>query len=249
MSNEISKHTNQLQNYIDAINNVAIVIELDNDFNILNVNDTFIKRTGYTKEELINSNLDDILKGSRTHIFLKELKELLNKNETVKYSNKFITKQNEEFFVKNTYINLDHENVKHLAIGFSITSEVVEKKEFNKKVVEKIREANQKEQESKKTIMDMTSRLEQYESYLKSLKRDTELFKEKVLIKSRQIVSFEEQLATIDAKYQKLLASKNKEIEVYNKASITLKIENEKLQKQNEDLRKSLLKLQKELEK
>ncbi len=249
LEEKVLERTQELQNYIDAINNVAMVIEFDNDFNILSVNETFIKKSGYKEEELLKLNLDDILEGSRSNIFLKELKESLSKSEIVKYSNRFLNKNNEEFFLKNAYFTIDEKNKKHMVIGFSVTNETLEKKEFNKKVIEKIREANSNDLKNKKTIANMTLRLEQYETYLKSLKKDTEILKEKLIIKNRQIISFEEQLATIDKKYQNIIASKNKEMETYSRTIHTLRTENEKLHDENDDLKRAILKLQKEAEK
>lgn len=250
LETKVFERTLELQNYIDAINNVAMVIEFDDEFNITDVNDTFISRSGYSKQELLSLNLNDILEGSRAGIFLKELKEALSHNETVKYSNKYVSKdKSHEFFVKNTYFSIESETKKHMSIGFSVTNETIEKKEFNKKVIEKIREANQHDLENRKTISNLTQRIEQYENYLRAMKKDIEVFKQKLIIKSRQIISFEEQLGGVDKKYQNIMASKNKEIETFNRSVHTLKIENENLHNENEDLKRTIKKLQKELEK
>lgn len=252
LETKVFERTLELQNYIDAINNVAIVIEFDDNFNITDVNDTFVNRIGYSKTELLELNLTDILEGSRASIFLKELKDALNHNETVKYNNKFISKdKGYEFFVKNSYftIELEENKKKHMAIGFSVTNETLEKKEFNKKVIEKIREVNQHDLENRKTISKLTQRIEQYDNYLRSMQKDIEVYKNKLIIKSRQIISFEEQLSTVDKKYQNIMVSKNKEIETFNKSIRILKDENEKLHNENEDLKHTIKNLQKELEK
>ena len=252
LETKVFERTLELQNYIDAINNVAMVIEFDDEFNITDVNDTFVSRIGFSKEELLELNLTDILEGSRANIFLKELKESLSHSETVKYSNKFISKDKKhEFFVKNTYfsIEFDTNNVKHMAIGFSVTNETLEKKEFNKKVMEKIREANQNDMQNKKTISTLTARIEQYENYLRSVQKDIEVYKQKLIIKSRQIISFEEQLASVDKKYQNIMVSKNREIETFNRSIHTLKTENENLHNENDELKRLIKNLQKDLEK
>jgi chromosome segregation ATPase len=196
----------------------------------------FLEESLYTKEELENLNLTDLIHPDIPKDAIDKTWEFIRKGEVWSGNTKFITKEKEIFYLKNTIFKLkNNTKTEYITIGFSTTKESTEKREFQKKVVKSIQEFNKKEYSYKKLINELNDNLKQLEAYIPRLQQELEEQKAKTMSKHRQLEHYEMQMHNVDEKYYGHMTVKSKEVDEYSKIISTLKQEKTALIEKNKD--------------
>lgn len=236
--------TKQAENerYLDIIEQVAIVSKTDLSANITFVNDIYCQASGYTKDELIGSNQRIIRHEDMPTVFFDTLWNSLRAKQVWKGKIKNKAKDGSVYFINATIFPVfdqTGENViEYMAVGFLITEEEMEKREYQKKVIQNIKESKVTQSELKQQIKELEYRL--------SLSDNVNIVFEKLESEKRKT----SRLLTQVDHYEKLIEKKVHELDEYkvktNKQIIAYNEENHKLSDQVSGEKKEFDKLKDE---
>lgn len=223
---QLEEKQNELEKYLEAVDQVALIYKMDGDGKISFANKSLLETSKYTLEELQEVNFDGLIHPDIPKEQLDKTWESLKKGEIWSGNTKFVTKDKEIFYLKNTIFKIFVNNKEEfITIGFSTTKEHLEKREFQKKVIKSIQEFNKKEHSYKKLIEDLVDKNKQLESYISRLKEELEDQKAKTLSRQKQLDHYELQMHNVDEKYHDHMSSKTKEVNEYTKLLNSLKRE------------------------
>ena len=223
---QLEEKQNELKKYLQAVDNVALIYKMNDKGKILFANNSFLEISKYNSDEIEDLNFNDLIHPDIPKDFLDKTWETLRNGKIWNGNTKFIDKNQEVFYLKNTIFKLESDsNIEYITIGFSTTKENNEKREFQRKVIKAIEEFNKKEFTYKKTIEDLTTRNRQLEIYLPIIQNELEEQKAKTLSRQRQLEHYELQMHNVDEKYHEHMSSKSKEAEEYSKNIMLLKQE------------------------
>lgn len=108
----------ELSNYKDALDSNNIIIKTDNDFNITFANKLFEVTTSYSSSELINKNFSTLKHADTSLEIFDSIKNSISVNISWSGTIKYITKDENIFFVADTYVMATHD--KHGVINGSL---------------------------------------------------------------------------------------------------------------------------------
>ena len=223
---QLEEKQNELKKYLQAVDNVALIYKMNDKGKILFANNSFLEISKYNSDEIEDLNFNDLIHPDIPKDFLDKTWETLRNGKIWNGNTKFIDKNQEVFYLKNTIFKLESDsNIEYITIGFSTTKENNEKREFQRKVIKAIEEFNKKEFTYKKTIEDLTTRNRQLEIYLPIIQNELEEQKAKTLSRQRQLEYYELQMHNVDEKYYDRISNKKKEADEYAKNILTLKQE------------------------
>ena len=223
---KLEEKQNELKKYLQAVDNVALIYKMNDKGKILFANNSFLEISKYNSDEIEDLNFNDLIHPDIPKDFLDKTWETLRNGKIWNGNTKFIDKNQEVFYLKNTIFKLESDsNIEYITIGFSTTKENNEKREFQRKVIKAIEEFNKKEFTYKKTIEDLTTRNRQLEIYLPIIQNELEEQKAKTLSRQRQLEHYELQMHNVDEKYYDRISNKKKEADEYAKNILTLKQE------------------------
>lgn len=223
---QLEEKQNELKKYLQAVDNVALIYKMNDKGKILFANNSFLEISKYNSDEIEDLNFNDLIHPDIPKDFLDKTWETLRNGKIWNGKTKFIDKNQEVFYLKNTIFKLESDsNIEYITIGFSTTKENNEKREFQRKVIKAIEEFNKKEFTYKKTIEDLTTRNRQLEIYLPIIQNELEEQKAKTLSRQRQLEHYELQMHNVDEKYYDRISNKKKEADEYAKNILTLKQE------------------------
>jgi CheY-like chemotaxis protein len=208
---ELQDKQKEFQKYLDAVDSVALIYKMDENGVISFANKSLLDTSKYTLEELKNINFSELIHPDIPKQAIESTWQTIREGNIWTGNTKFITKNKESFYLKNTIFKLaSHE---YITIGFSTTQENLEKREFQKKVMKSIQEFNKKEYTYKKLIIELNDKLKQLESYVPKLQEELEEQKAKTLSRQRQLDHYEMQMHNVDEKYLGHMSTKSKEAE------------------------------------
>ena len=224
---QLQDKQNELQKYLDAVDSVALIYKMDENGNISFANKSLLETSKYTLEEIKNLNFNELIHPNVPKQSIEDTWKILKDGKIWTGNTKFITKDKESFYLKNTVFKLEstHNEDEYITIGFSTTQENNEKREFQKKVIKSIQEFNKREYTYKKVITELTERVKQLESYLPRLQEELEDQKEKTQNRQRQLDHYEMQMHNVDEKYYGTMTVKAKEAEEYARTLAMIKQE------------------------
>ena len=223
---QLEEKQNELKKYLQAVDNVALIYKMNDKGKILFANNSFLEISKYNSDEIEDLNFNDLIHPDIPKDFLDKTWETLRNGKIWNGNTKFIDKNQEVFYLKNTIFKLESDsNIEYITIGFSTTKENNEKREFQRKVIKAIEEFNKKEFTYKKTIEDLTTRNRQLEIYLPIIQNELEEQKAKTLSRQRQLEHYELQMHNVDEQYYDRISNKKKEADEYAKNILTLKQE------------------------
>lgn len=223
---QLEEKQNELKKYLQAVDNVALIYKMNDKGKVLFANNSFLEISKYNSDEIEDLNFNDLIHPDIPKDFLDKTWETLRNGKIWNGNTKFIDKNQEVFYLKNTIFKLESDsNIEYITIGFSTTKENNEKREFQRKVIKAIEEFNKKEFTYKKTIEDLTTRNRQLEIYLPIIQNELEEQKAKTLSRQRQLEHYELQMHNVDEKYYDRISNKKKEADEYAKNILTLKQE------------------------
>ena len=245
---KLEEKRKEFEKYLDAVDHVALIYKMDDNGNITFANKSLLETSKYTLEELINLNFTNLIHPDIPKEATDKIWGILRNGEIWSGNTKFITKENESFYLKNTIFKLEiGSKNEYITIGFSTTKESMEKREFHKKVIQSIQEFNKKEHSYKKLILELNEKNKQLESYLPRLKEELEEQKAKTLSRQRQLEHYELQMYNVDEKYHGHMTTKSKEAEEYSRNILSIKQEKANLLEKNKDALHEIEAQQKEI--
>jgi PAS domain S-box-containing protein len=245
---ELQEKQIELQKYLEAVDSVALIYKMDENGIISFANKSLLNTSKYTLEELKNINFSELIHPEVPKQSIEETWEILKKGKIWTGNTKFIARDKEAFYLKNTIFKIkSNYKDEYITIGFSTTQENLEKREFQKKVMKSIQEFNKKEYSYKKLIIELNDKVKQLESYIPRLQEELEEQKVKTLSRQRQLDHYEMQMHNVDEKYLVHMSSKSKEAEEYAKTLAMVKQEKNHLAEKNKEFNDEIVATKKEL--
>jgi PAS domain S-box-containing protein len=245
---ELQDKQKELQKYLDAVDSVAMIYKMDENGNILFANKSMLETSKYTLEEIKEIGFYGLIHPDIPKDYLEETWKTLKNDEPWTGNTKFLAKDNEAFYLKNTIFKQKTDSkIEYITIGFSTTKENNEKREFQKKVIKTIQEFNKKEFTYKKNIQELTDKLSQVESYIPKLEEELEEQKAKTANRQRQLDHYEMQMHNVDEKYYGTMTVKAKEAEEYARTLAMIKQEKNLLAEKFRDANDEIIATKKEL--
>ena len=249
ISNELNEKKEELENYLEAVDTVASIFKMNDDGKILFANKSLLEISEYSKEEFENLNFSELIHPDVSKESIEKTWEIIRKNEIWNGNTKFISKNKEAFYLKNTVFKVVKDSkAEYITIGFSTTKESLEKREFQKKVLKSIQEFNKKEHSYKKLIEELSQSNQQLEAYIPRLVKELEEQKTKTVNSQRQLDHYELQMHNVDEKYSGHMSVKSKEVEDFSKNIAFLKQEKANLIEKNKNAILEIEATKKELE-
>lgn len=208
-------YINELEEYLNTINKVAIVIIFDINGKILYVNDFMIEVSKYLEEELLEQNYNftchpDV---SKT-IFSKQWNQIQDSKKW-KGKLKHLAKNDSIFYTNTTIIPVinkeDKKKKKFISINFLTTKEENKKRDYKKKVLYNLQETKRVYQVAQDKIDELRIEISKYGNISKY---DDELEKEKKVSAKyyEEIKDFESKIARLDEKHRILTYGVNDKI-------------------------------------
>ena len=99
---QLDEKKEELENYLEAVDHVALIFRMNDEGNITFGNSSFLEASSYTKDELENLNLTDLMHSDIQKDAIDKTWEFIRKGEVWSGNTKFITKEKEVFYLKNT---------------------------------------------------------------------------------------------------------------------------------------------------
>ena len=232
----------EIGNYLKAVDKVSLIYKMHEDGKITYMNESMKEVSKYTDEELLELNFGDIIHPDIPKNYLDETWTQIKDNKLWKGNTKFISKDNEVFYLNNTIFKIN--NVlkdEYITISFLNTKENLEKRDFHKKVILNIKEANKKENELKIIINNLNNEMEGYKTLISNYDEDNlSKLEHRITTKEKQIKLLESEKMQFQDKYDKMLKNKKDEIEHHINNAQKLKMNTDKLKlevkTQNEEL-------------
>ena len=245
---ELQDKQKEFQKYLDAVDSVALIYKMDENGVISFANKSLLEASRYTLEELKTINFNELIHPDAPKQSIENTWEIIKKGKIWTGNTKFITKDKEAFYLKNTIFKLEsNHKEEYITIGFSTTKENLEKREFQKKVMKSIQEFNKKEYSYKKLIIELNDKIKELEAFIPKLQLELEEQKTKTLSRQRQLDHYEMQMHNVDEKYLDRLSLKNKEAEECAKTLAMIKQEKGHLLEKNKEFNEEIVATKKEL--
>ena len=144
----IIENEKELSEYMDFINSIATIIKVDTSDNIIEANQFFCGMIEQEEEELLGSNIVNYIHQDAVPKAFKELRNTIKMGDSWKGKLKFVTADDETFFLRTTNIprkNVDTNDIEgYISIGFLANDEEAEKKETISKAKTNIMEQKHK---------------------------------------------------------------------------------------------------------
>ena len=245
---QLDEKQKELAIYLEAVDNVALIYKMNDEGKITFANKGLLEASLYSEEEIENLHFDELIHPDIPKNSIDKTWEFLREGKIWSGNTKFIGKNKEAFYLKNTIFKIKTNSIdEYITIGFSTTKENNEKREFHKKVLMNVQEFNKKEYLYKKEISELTDKLKQLELHIPRLYEELEDQKAKTLSKNRQLEHHEMQMHNVDEKYYGHMTVKSKEVDEYSKVISGLRQENAKFKEKNEALQEEVIATKKEL--
>ena len=249
----VTNQQKEIEQYLDIINQVAIISKTDLGGNITYANKIFCEVSGYSRSELMGKNHRLVRHPDMPTSAFDNLWQTIKANRVWKGKVKNLSKDGSSYFVDATIMPIKDEvedkTIGYMAIRFLTDDLDGNKEDMMKKVREDIMKSRKQAFEEKKKVTALEIELELLKKQGGSVSDDqihlseaVAREKKKVKILNQQIRSYEVDIKNIDTKVEKatkILQEKNKEMQDRLKT-----ISNEK-----EDLQNKVISLQTELNK
>ena len=202
----------ELSEYVNVVNQVAIVSKTDKNGIITYVNDFFCEVSGFSKEELIGSNHNIVRHPNNSKQFYKNMWDELNKGNIWKGKIKNTSKNKEDYFLISTIIPIfdkyDEKIIEYVGVNFLTTEIEVKNREFKMKVMYNLQETKRININARKKIDDLQNELKKYKDVdlLKNAFHDEKKKNDKLI---GYITSLEDDISTAEVKVQKITQDAN----------------------------------------
>ncbi|MFK2822422.1 response regulator [Arcobacter sp. YIC-80] len=241
----IIKQKKELEKYLNAIDNVAIVSKTDTKGKIIFANDIFCEMAQYTREELYGKPHNIVRHPDMPRAAFEELWKTIKNGDTWQGKVKNKAKDGTAYYVNATIIpifdDIGDEIIEYVGIRFLTTNDELEKREFKKRVLQNIQETKKQHISSQKKIKLLEEQLNTYANIdLGSLNRDILELKQKCDSQNKQLNYYEDEFKTLKEKNTYITNTANEKVKKASKLAINLKSENDKLLEENKELKKEV---------
>ena len=241
----IKKQKRELERYLSAIDNVAIVSKTDTKGKIIFANDIFCEIAQYTKEELYGKPHNMVRHPDMPKAAFQDLWKTVQSGETWQGKVKNRAKDGSAYYVNATIIpifdDFGEDIIEFVGIRFLTTDDELEKREFKKKVLQNIQDTKKKEMDSQKQIKLLEDQLKNYTDLdLTSINRQILDLRERNEKLYSQVVHYEVEMKDIKAKNSTLTTLANEKVKKASMIAIQLKKEHEKSTRENSSLKEEI---------
>ncbi len=198
----------QLKQFTDVIDKVAIVSRTDLKGVITYANDFFCDISGYKKEELIGQTHNIVRHPDMSKSVYQELWKDIQAGKTWEGTIKNKTKADEAYFVHAVIIpllDIDNNIKEYIGIRFLTTNEEIEKRNFKKKVMTNYMEFKKTNINAIEMISSLNKELEQVKNEYSSYKNRVSKIESKYKKAVNQIEFYENGSKDKDTQYHKVL--------------------------------------------
>ena len=236
MQNKLDFKQKEIENYIEAVNKVSLIFKMSEDGNISYMNESMRLVSKYEKNEIKKLNFNDIIHPDIPKKYIEETWEKVKHGELWEGNTKFISKDNEVFYLNNSIFKIENfEKEEYITIAFLNTKENLKKRDFQRKVLLSIKDANKKEYELKNTIKTLNQKIKSYEKTNDNQNSTFNKTLEKLESKEKRIQFLEKEILESNSKFDSMLKKKRDELEMHINTAQKYKIE---IDKQKEDIKK-----------
>lgn len=236
----IKKQKKELERYLSAIDNVAIVSKTNTKGKIVFANDIFCDIAQYTREELYGKAHNMVRHPDMPKAAFKELWTTIQSGETWQGKVKNQAKDGSAYYVNATIIpifdDFGEDIIEFVGIRFLTTDDELEKREFKKRVIQNIQDTKRKEIDNLKQIKDLESKLVNHSSH----KNELLDLRDKTVSLSSQINYYEDEMKDIRDKNIHITNSANEKVKKASVLAVQLKKENDIYEKENTSLKEEL---------
>jgi PAS domain S-box-containing protein len=246
----IIKQKEELDSYLSAIDNVAIISKTDISGVITFANDFFCELSEYKREELIGKPHNVIRHPENSKELFSNLWQTIKEGNIWNGKIKNLGKNGNIYYVNTTiipiYDDLGIEIIEYIAIRFLTTQEELSKREFRKKVIDNI-------QQSKKKEFKYIKKIAELENYLNIYNNKTSIDEIEVLNKRNrnlisQIEQYENEIKEMRFSSEKLIKTTNEKVKNHFAISSQLGNTNQRNSKIIKDLENEILLKKKAIE-
>ncbi len=205
----------EIKNYLEAVDKVSLIYKMYENGKITYMNESMKEVTKYNDEDIKELNFSDIIHPDITKKSIEDTWTQIKSNKLWRGNTKFISKDKEVFYLNNTIFKINNLlEDEYITISFLNTKENLEKRDFHKKVLLKIQEANKKEFELKKINNKLSEELEDCKNIISNCNEDKLINLENNLTsKEKKIKLLESEILEFQEKYTKMLQNKKDELE------------------------------------
>jgi len=199
LEKKVEAQKSELDNYLEIINQEALVSKTDLKGKITFVNDGFCEVSGYTREELIGSHHNIVRHPDVNKSFFEDMWSTIKTGKIWNGTHKNLTKDGTTYFV-NTKIfpifDINRENIiEYMAVRFLVTEE---------------------EQEKRKNFKRFIEQLTEYKKTIGKLKTDKENLDKRLIETQKTFTVLEEKARVSEDKRKALL----KQLEAYESSNL-----------------------------
>lgn len=158
---------NEINDYLQTINKVAIVYVFDENEKIIYINDFYKELSKYDENKIIGKRYEDIFhKDIAKELIYNQLNVLLNENKPWKGKLKYHSKDEKPFYTNCDIIPFFNDGKrKFISINFITTEEENNRREFKKKVLYSFNETKKIFKVAQDKINELNLELSKYKNY------------------------------------------------------------------------------------
>lgn len=233
---KLSIKDNEVRNYISAVDKVALIYKMKADGSITYMNESMLLVSGYEKNDIKNLNFKDIIHPDIPSKYINQTWEHVKEGKLWRGNTKFLSKQKEVFYLNNSVFKIEHDNIdEFITISFLTTKENLEKRDFQKKVILNIKEANKKEQLLLQDISRLKEELLHSKIIINNFNHITiDDLNKKIYKQDSQLRKYEKDIIALNEKYSDMLMNKKHEVEMHVNS---LQLHKVKVDKQTIDIK------------
>lgn len=234
----VRQKSKELKEYLKIINGVASITKMNEEGKITFANEYFCETSLYEKNEILEKTFEELLSNDIDKNLIAQIWQNIKDGQTWKNDLKYLDKNGHIFFIKSTIFKIN--KGEYINIGFISTSDVNEKREFKKKIIQNIKDKNIEVANANKILSQIEDKSTSCEVQLNALKDRVIIERDKHKKAESQIKYYENKILNVDDKVVKNLKAKNILIDDLNKNLASLKKtkddNNETIQKLSKDL-------------
>lgn len=211
---EILNYQNEIEDYFELINKVAIVYTFDTNKKMIYVNDFFIELTKYDKDDILGQDYRSFFHYEMPRAIIEEQSLTLENGNKWQGKIKYLTSIDSIFYTNCTIIPVFDENKeikKYVSVNFLTTKEEKGKREFKKKVHFDLQETKRIYTVAQRKIDELTNILSSctdYDEFKESLKKEQKESQESFI----KLEELEKKVKRVKDKYELLTVGINKKI-------------------------------------
>jgi CheY-like chemotaxis protein len=211
---EILNYQNEIEDYFELINKVAIVYTFDINKKMIYVNDFFTELSKYDKDDILGQDYRSFFHYEMPKPIIEEQTLTLENGKKWQGKIKYLTSIDSIFYTNCTIIPIFDENKeikKYASINFLTTKEENGKREFKKRVHLDLQETKKTYTVAQRKINELTNILSScsdYDEFKESLKKEQKESQESFI----KLEELEKKVKRVKDKYELLTVGINKKI-------------------------------------